>query len=190
MTAMTIRIRSSTMIILLLSSTLFLAPDAWSANKLTVNYHVTYSWATGFETTVTIRNRGPEIENWRLEFDLAHTIEATSNAILEERVGDHYVIKGPEQDPGIPPNGSVTFWFVANLEPHQSQFPGNCQLNSESCRFESSSEVASLEANTSTETEGINDSAPSESEAKQERQISPWESRFLNFIPTFQGAFR
>jgi hypothetical protein len=170
---------------------LFSGSDVWANNGLTLNFDSTYKWATGFEVTVTIRNSGPTVESWRLEFDLPHSIEGTSNAILEERNGDHYILTGLERDPSIPSKGSITFWFVANLEPDHSQFPRNCRLNKEPCQFEGSSQVANTEVNSMVvpEAEALGSDTDIKTVSKVNRLISPWESKFLNLVPSFRGVF-
>lgn len=150
---------------------LFHALNAEAENNVTLSYQLTSTWATGFEATVTIDNKGTPLANWRLEFDLPHTIESISNATVKEHTGNHYVFTGVEMDPTIRSQEYLSFWFVADLETDRSQFPANCRLNSVPCQFAGASE---------TETE----SGPKES-----LPLSPWEKKLLNIVPTFNEIF-
>lgn len=94
-----------------------------------VCFRLDSNWGTGFQGTVSITNAGTsQIQNWRLEFDLPHTITSIWDAVVISRTGNRYVIGGASWNLNIPAGTTLNFGFNGSLSGAFVQ-PSNFRLN-------------------------------------------------------------
>lgn len=96
-----------------------------------VNYAVTSSWQSGFQTSVTITNASSTatISNWTLAFTLPYAITDIWNAQILSKSGNNYVIGGDSWNTSIPGGGSVNFGFLGGA------YSGTAPTNPTGCLF-------------------------------------------------------
>lgn len=74
-----------------------------------MQYHVDGDWGTGFYGSVSVTNHsGTAIEDWVLEFDFDREVTNIWNGVIEERQGNHYVIRNAGYNGNIAPGESVS----------------------------------------------------------------------------------
>ncbi len=80
-----------------------------------IGFEVVSNWGSGFTGQVTIHNSGATtVQDWRLEFDFAGSINSIWNGTIESHTGNHYVIKNAGYNANIAAGGATSFGFVAS----------------------------------------------------------------------------
>jgi hypothetical protein len=98
-------------------------------SNFTINFQITSDWGSGFGSNVVVTNTGPDpIAGWRLEFDFDRNIDQIWNASVQQKAGDHYVLKDAGYNANVPVGGKIHFGFngsPGNVRNH----PTNWKLN-------------------------------------------------------------
>lgn len=95
-----------------------------------VEYKVTSDWGNGYTSDVIIKNNTDKtIEDWVLEFDFDRDITSIWNAVIEEHLGNHYVIKNAGHNSNIKADGQISFGFIGDSG-KKDDVPANYSLYS------------------------------------------------------------
>src|SRR5262245_26757217 len=105
-----------------------------SSSTCNITYQETTFWPTGFQGMVTIRNDGPPINGWTVNF----TFPTTTQVIYElwsgvyTQNGQNVSVSNASYNANIPTGGSVNFGFNANWSGSHPP-PTGLTLNGQSC---------------------------------------------------------
>src|SRR5262245_25730698 len=105
-----------------------------SSSTCNITYQETTFWPTGFQGMVTIRNDGPAINGWTVNF----TFPTTTQVIYElwsgvyTQTGQNVTVSNAPYNANIPTGGNVVFGFNANWSGSHPA-PTGLTLNGQSC---------------------------------------------------------
>lgn len=87
-------------------------PTPVAQPNVAVSFAVSSDWGSGFSAKVSIKNNGAtSIAGWKLEFDLAASIDSIWNAQIVSHTGSHYVVKDAAYNRTIASGATVSFGF-------------------------------------------------------------------------------
>lgn len=80
--------------------------------KYKIDFIIYSDWGTGFSAAMNITNNSDMvIEDWIVEFDFEKEITEIWNGVIQQHIGNHYVIKNAVHNQNIAPRASVTIGF-------------------------------------------------------------------------------
>lgn len=83
-----------------------------SEDDYTIQYNLDSDWRTGFSSSISLTNNtDTTLEGWVLEFDFDREITEIWNGVIENRVGNHYVIKNANHNANILHGQNVIIGF-------------------------------------------------------------------------------
>ncbi len=87
--------------------------DDVSSQPGATEFRILSDWGSGFTGQVTVRNTGTTaIQDWRVEFNFAGTINTIWNGTIESRTGNRYVVKAASYNQAIAVGGTASFGFL------------------------------------------------------------------------------
>ncbi len=86
----------------------------FTGDRFEVVFKVTGQWSGAFNAEITLKNTSDHpIENWALQFSMAHEINDIWNAVVSSNENGNYIVKNAVSNQDIVPGKSVSFGFSA-----------------------------------------------------------------------------